>query len=75
MRCYACNYADQDSIDPRAYHNDSSKKFIELRSLERAPFDQEGEIKQFYKGEKILHGKSTKLFACPICGTVRIEAP
>ena len=74
MKCAACGY-DTNGGDPE-YCGPDSAQFVELAVVERGPFSV-GTPDNWPHGApnvpSIKRGTPTKIYACPQCGTVRIE--
>lgn len=74
MICHSCGY-DTNGGDPE-YYGPESKPFIELAIVERGPFFV-GIPDNWPHGAPevpaIKRGTPVKLYACPQCGTVKIE--
>lgn len=75
MKCAACGYSDVGNEMQGHRHDrmsDGSKPFIEIFGSERGP----GEyiiLRDGWQDKAVFSGVPVKLYACPVCGTVKME--
>ena len=70
MKCAACGY-DTSGGDPE-YYGPPGDQFVEILGLERGPLHYETQTDGFTT-QAVARGFPTRAYACPQCGTVRIE--
>ena len=75
MKCLACGYDDVGDV-MRGHRHDrmanGTKPFIELTNIQRGPLHYESQTDGFTT-RAVARGFPVTAYACPQCGTVRIE--